>query len=63
MIKQAPSQKFESECKKAIFCVDNDMPVGSIHDFLMQLKGHMVDLMVKAHKEDQAAAEQQIKQE
>lgn len=61
MLKQTPNQKFESDCKKAFIYVDNDMPLGSFHDFLMNVKGHMVDLMIKAQKEEQAVAETQKK--
>ena len=56
---QSPAQKFESKCKKAFICVDNDMPLGEFHDFLLNTKGHTVDLVVKAQKEDEAAAAQQ----
>lgn len=57
MLKQFATQKFESECKKAVIFVENDMPLGSFHDFLMYIKGHMVDLMVKAQKEELEIAE------
>ncbi len=60
MFKQTGTQKFESECKKAMIQVDNDMPLGAIHDFLLYVKGHMVELMVKNHKEEEQAAKQQI---
>ena len=61
MLKQVPVQKFESDCKKAIFYVENDMALGSFHDFLMLVKGHMVDLMVKAQKEEQDYSDAQKK--
>lgn len=59
MIKQIPSQQFQSNCGKAKIYVENEMPLGSFHDFLLMVKGQMVDLMVKAQKEDEAMAEQQ----
>lgn len=59
MLNQVAAQKFTSDCKKAVIIVENDMPVGSFHDFVMNIKGHMVDLMVKTHQEEQALAEQQ----
>ena len=58
-MQQIPSQKFVSDCGKAILYVDNDMPVGILHDFTMQAKGHFVDIMVNAHKQDEATAEEQ----
>ncbi len=61
MVKQSPSQKFTSECGKSIIYVDNDMPVGSFHDFLLSVKGQMVDLMIKSQKEEQDLAEAQKK--
>jgi len=56
-----PLQYFESECGRARVCVENDMPIGVFHDFLMLLKGEMVDRMVKAHKEQQEQAEEAVK--
>ena len=53
-----PVQLFESTCGKARVFVENDMPIGVFHDFLMMLKGLMVDRMIAAHQEqvNQAAA-------
>lgn len=45
------TQKFVSECGKAQVFVESDMAIGVFHDFLMALKGLMVDRMVKAHQE------------
>ncbi len=61
MIKQIAVQKFLSDCGKACIHVENDMPVGLFHDFLLKIKGQMIDLMVKNHKEEQAQAEEQKK--
>ena len=57
MAKQIPAQKFESPCKKAVTIVENDMPLGSFHDYLLSLKGEMVDRMVKSQKEENEQSE------
>lgn len=59
MIKQINCQKFLSDCGKASITIENDMPVGSFHDFLLRLKGQMVDIMVNAQKQENEIAEQQ----
>lgn len=53
MISQKATTQFESDCKRAKVIIDNDMPAGSIHDFLLQLKGHVVDAMVKNQKDEE----------
>jgi hypothetical protein len=58
-MKNKSMQSFESECGKAKVFVENDMPIGVFHDFLMEMKGLMVDRMVAAHKEQQALADAQ----
>ena len=55
--------QFVSGCGKAKVFVENDMPIGIFHDFLMEMKGHMVDRMVSAHKEQIAQAEAQKQQD
>lgn len=62
-MKQIPAQKFVSDCGRASFIVENEMPVGFIHDYLLQLKGHMVDIMIAAHKQEKEQAEAQKKSE
>jgi len=52
------TQFFESECGKAKVFVENDMAIGVFHDFLMGLKGLMVDRMVAAHQEQAKQAEE-----
>ncbi len=54
---QKAVQCFESECKRAKIFVENEMPIGVFHDFLMAIKGLMVDRMVAAHQEQIAQAE------
>lgn len=56
---QKAMQCFESACGKAKIFVENDMPIGVFHDFLMELKGLMVDRMIAAHKEQQAEIQKQ----
>jgi len=62
-MQQKATQLFQSECGRAKIFVENDMPIGVFHDFLLELKGMMVDRMVAAHKEQQEAAEAQKKLE
>jgi len=54
---QKPVTQFTSDCERAKIYVDNDMPIGVFHDFLMSIKGLMVDRMVAAHQEQTAQAE------
>lgn len=53
--------QFVSPCGRAKMFIENDMPIGVFHDYLMEMKGLMVDRMVQAHKEqlEQAAAQKQ----
>jgi len=60
-MKQSTVQQFASECGKIKVFVDNDTPVGVIHDYLMKVKGHMVDIMVANHKQEKQQAEEQAK--
>lgn len=41
---------------------DSLSPLGELHDALMQMKGHCVDRMIAAHKQEQEAAEAQKQQ-
>lgn len=58
MTSQKSVQQFESECKRAKIFVENDMPIGVFHDFLMKIKGQMVDIMVKNQKEEESKQKQ-----
>lgn len=60
-MKQNPAQEFISECGRAKIYVNTDMPIGVFHDFLMNIKGLMVDRMVKAHQEQIEQAAQAMK--
>lgn len=50
-MQQKTTQQFVSQCGRSKVYVDNDMPIGAFHDFLMEMKGLMVERMVKAHAE------------
>lgn len=54
---QKAVQQFSSECGRVHLYVDNEMPIGIFHDFLMEIKGSMVERMVAAHKQQQEQAE------
>ena len=54
---QVAVQSFESPCGKSVIYVENDMPIGVFHDFLMLIKGNMVDRMVEAQKQEQAISD------
>mgnify|MGYP001616753346 CR=1 FL=1 len=60
---QKPVTQFLSACGRAKIFVENDMPIGVFHDYLMELKGLMVERMVKAHKEQVEQAEAQKQQD
>ena len=45
------TQQFKSDCGRAIIYVENDMPIGVFHDFLMHMKGLMVERMIQVHKD------------
>jgi len=53
--------QFLSECGRAKVFVENDMPIGVFHDFLMSMKGQMVERMIEAHKQQVAELEAQKK--
>lgn len=54
--------QFSSECGKAKIYVETDMAIGLFHDFLMAIKGAMVDRMVEAHKQQVAQAQEMMQQ-
>jgi len=58
-MKQLAQAKFESDDKKIQLLCDADTSLGSIHDFLMGLKGEIVDRMVKAQKEESKVQKEQ----
>ncbi len=50
-VSQRAMQCFESKDGKAKIFVENDMAIGLFHDFLMEMKGSMVDRMIEAHRQ------------
>lgn len=48
---QKTVQQFTSACSKAQIFVDNEMPLGQFHDFLMLVKGAMTQRMIDAHNQ------------
>ena len=58
-MKQKSTQTFISENEKIVLTCDSDTSLGDLHDFLMMLKGNIVDRMVKAQKEEQQMADSQ----
>ena len=42
-----------------LYCSSNS-PLGEVHDALMQMKGYVVDRMVKAHEEEKKKAQEQM---
>jgi hypothetical protein len=62
-MEQTAVQKFLSDCGEIALFVKNEVSLGTLHDFLMALKGNIVERMVKAQKEEEAHAEAVKKQE
>ncbi len=57
-MEQKNTVKFTNEDNKICFMCETDTPIGVIHDFLMMLKGMMVDRMVSAQKQEQEITDQ-----
>lgn len=55
--------KVQKDNKDIVLDVPPDMPLGLLFDALMELKGYVVDRMVKSHQEEEKQAEEQMKQE
>lgn len=58
---QKSMQCFPSKCGKAFIYAENDMPLGSFHDFVMEVKGSTVERMIQAHKQQVSEMEAQRK--
>ena len=56
-MKQTGTQKFESEDGSIFLICDNNVNLGVLHDFLLSVKGHVVDLIVNAQKQEREASE------
>ena len=62
-MKQENIIKISSEDKKiAVYC-DADTPLGKMHDFLLLLKGNIVERMSAAQNEEKEAADRLEEQE
>jgi len=59
-IKQKTYIEVEKDGKILQVVLDADMPMGSIFDALMEIKGYVVDRMEKAHKEELEMAEEKM---
>ncbi len=59
-IDQRDIQSFETLCGKAKIYVETDMAIGIFHDFLMHVKGVMVERMIEAHKQQMIEAQHNI---
>lgn len=55
-VTQVGMQKFPSPCGKANLHVDNDMALGALHDFLMAIKGDIVNRMILNQKQEEEIA-------
>lgn len=62
-MQQQAQAKFQSENGKVQLLCDNDTALGDLHDFLMAIKGEIVQRMVKAQKDEEKASEEHKKQE
>lgn len=51
--------KFENKNKNVSILCNTATPLGELHDFLLEIKGHIVDRMVKAQKEEEEVAKKQ----
>ena len=56
-MKQKATQTFISEDNKISLICDNDVHLGALHDFLLETKGHVVELITAAQKQEVEAAE------
>jgi hypothetical protein len=52
-MEQRNTALFESKCKKMKMICDADTALGLLHDFLMELKGEIVQRMQKAQAEEE----------
>lgn len=60
-MEQKNAAKFVSaDGKISLFC-DAGVALGDLHDFLLEIKGGIVDRMVKHQKEEEAEADENMK--
>lgn len=58
-VKQKTYLEVEKDGKQVQLIVEKDMPLGILFDALMEMKGHVVDLMSKAQKAEEAQSEKE----
>lgn len=56
-MKQTGTQTFTSEDNKFIVICDNTLSRGSLHDYLLELKGAVVETISKAQAQEQEASD------
>lgn len=57
-MQQETCVKFSSEDKKIVVYCDGDTSLGSMHDILMKMKGHIIDRMTQVHKDETETSEE-----
>lgn len=50
--KQSSCQNFQSKCGKINIYVENDVSIGTLHDFYLLQKGYCVDMLVAAQNQE-----------
>ena len=56
-MKQETIVKIVSEDKKMTLLCDSDVSLGSLHDFLLMVKGNVVDMITAAQKKEKEASD------
>lgn len=61
-MKQDQIVRFKSEDGKSLILCDADTSLGALHDFLMAVKGNVVERISEAQKQEKEAAEKVAKE-
>jgi len=56
-MKQTGTQTFTSEDNKFAVICDNTLSLGSLHDYLLELKGTVVEMISKAQAQEKEATD------
>lgn len=56
-MKQETIVKIASEDKKMTLLCDSDVSLGNLHDFLLMVKGNVVDMITAAQKKEKEASD------
>jgi len=56
-MKQTGTQTFTSEDNKFAVICDNTLSLGSLHDYLLELKGTVVEMISKAQAQEKEASD------